>query len=117
MAGENFHFVGQTINVNPISPPPPPSAYGTLTPQAVKQGTSTNETVTIDIEEGENSEANRAVKKRYWTHDEETRLVTDQFLFSLVCNEAGNPIYLICSYFFISYFVGQCLVECFKRPS
>ena len=77
MPGENFHFVGQTMNVNPISPPPPPSAYGTLTPQAVKQGTSTNKMVTIDIEEGENSEANRVIKKRYWTHDEETRLVTD----------------------------------------
>ena len=97
MAGENFHFVGQTMNVNPISPPPPPSAYGTLTPQAVKQGTSTNETVTIDIEEGENSEANRTVKKRYWTHDEETRLViTDQF--------------------FIFLFVGQCFLFFCLQP-
>jgi len=102
MAGENFHFVGQTINVNPISPPPPPSAYGTLTPQAVKQGTSTNETVTIDIEEGENSEANRAVKKRYWTHDEETRLVTDQFFIFLFCRPVfGTILDLFIFFYFI----------------
>lgn len=71
---------GQTMSFNPISSPPPPSAYGTVTSQAVKQGTSAKETVNIDIEEGENSEANRAVKKRYWTHEEEERLViTYQF--------------------------------------
>jgi len=72
------------MSFNPISPPAPPSAHGTVTSQTVKRGTSAKETVNIDIEEGENSEANRAVKKRYWTHDEETRLViTDQFFLFL----------------------------------
>jgi len=97
MQGENFHFVGQTMSFNPISPPAPPSAHGTVTSQTVKRGTSAKETVNIDIEEGENSEANRAVKKRYWTHDEETRLViTDQF--------------------FIFIFVGQCFLFFCLQP-
>jgi hypothetical protein len=93
MQGENFHFVGQTMGFNPISPPPaPPSAYGPVPSQTVKQGTLAKETVNIDIEEGENCEANRVVKKRYWTPEEEERLViTYQFAF----------------YFL---FVGQCLV-------
>ena len=92
MQGENFHFVGQTMSFNPISPPAPPSAHGTVTSQTVKRGTSAKETVNIDIEEGENSEANRAVKKRYWTHDEETRLViTDQFFYFCFC----RPVFFI----------------------
>ncbi|CAD6338251.1 unnamed protein product [Miscanthus lutarioriparius] len=52
----------------------PPSAYGTATSQAVKEGTSTNEMVNIDIDEDDNNEANRPVKKRYWSHEEEERL-------------------------------------------
>jgi hypothetical protein len=75
LQGENFHLVGQAMSFNPISPPPPPSAYGTSTSQAVKQGTSTKETVNIDIDEEDNSEANRPAKKRYWSHEEEERLV------------------------------------------
>ena len=64
------------MSFNPITPPPPPSsAYGTATSQAVKEGTSTNETVNIDIDEDDNNEANRPVKKRYWSHEEEERLV------------------------------------------
>jgi hypothetical protein len=80
--GENFHLVGQSMSFNPMSPPPP-SAYGTPTPQAKKQGTSTNNTVNILIDEDENNDADRAAKcnhKRYWTHEEEERLViTNQF--------------------------------------
>ena len=45
----------------------------------------------IDIEEGENIEANMAVKKRYWTHEEEERLVI---------------IYQFCNLLFL----GHCLV-------
>jgi hypothetical protein len=57
--GENFHYVGQSMSFNPMSPPSP-SVYGTPSP------------------ESENMEANRAAKvnnKRYWTHEEEERLV------------------------------------------
>ena len=68
---ENFHLAGQPMGFNPISPPP--SACGAL--QAVKQGISTKETVNIDIDEDDNNEANRQVKKRYWSHEEEERLV------------------------------------------
>ncbi|KAF0924323.1 hypothetical protein E2562_010018 [Oryza meyeriana var. granulata] len=64
------------MSFNPISPPPPPSAYGTGTPQAVNQGTSTNNTVNIDIDEDDNNGANRPVKKRYWSHEEEERLAS-----------------------------------------
>ena len=36
--------------------------------------------VNIVIDEDENNDANREAKKRYWTHEEEERLViTDQF--------------------------------------
>ncbi|CAD6267541.1 unnamed protein product [Miscanthus lutarioriparius] len=73
--GENFHFVGQTMSLNPISPPPP-SVHATVTSQAVKQGTLAKETVIVDNDEGDNSEANRTVNKRYWTHDEEERLAS-----------------------------------------
>ena len=114
--GENFHLVGHTMTFNPMSPPPPPNAYGTGTSQPVKQGSSINNTVHIDIDKEETNEAKRGGKKRFWTHDEETRLViTDHFFFLFV----GQCLvqYLICSSFFISYFVGQCLVECFKRPN
>lgn len=64
--GENFHFVGQTMGFNPISPPPPPpppSAYGAARSQVVN----------IDIDEEDNSRP--AIRKRYWTHEEEERLV------------------------------------------
>ncbi|XP_066350812.1 glutathione S-transferase T2-like [Miscanthus floridulus] len=89
MQGENFHLVGQAMSFNPISPPPPPppSAYGTETSQAMKQGHSTKETVNIDIEEGDNSEANIVVKKRYWSHEEEERLA------SAWLNASKDPIH------------------------
>jgi hypothetical protein len=63
--GEKFHLVG---------------TYGTPSPQATKQGTSTNKTVNIVIDDDENNDANKKVQKRYWTHEEEERLVSyDQF--------------------------------------
>lgn len=61
------------MSFNPISPPPPPTAYGT--PEAVKHGTSTNDPVNVDIDEDDSNVANRPVKKRYWSHEEEERLV------------------------------------------
>lgn len=86
MQGENFHLVGQAMRFNPISPP---SAYGTGTSKA--QGYSMNDPVNLDIGKEDDSEANRAVKKRYWTNEEEERLV-------------------ITYQFFILHFVGQFLV-------
>jgi hypothetical protein len=74
LQGENFHLIGQTKTFNPISPPAP-SAYGTTTPPTTKQGTSTHKTVNIEINEDDNNDANRTAKKRYWTHEEEERLV------------------------------------------
>lgn len=76
---ENFHLVGQNIFFNPISPPT--SAYGTPSPQATRQGTSTNNIV---IDDDEDNATNKAVNnpmktvplKRYWTHEEEERLVS-----------------------------------------
>ncbi|KAF0887575.1 hypothetical protein E2562_002294 [Oryza meyeriana var. granulata] len=68
--------IHQTMSFNPISPPPLPSAYGTGTPQVVNQGTSTNNTVNIDIDEDDNNGANRPAKKRYWNHEEVERLVS-----------------------------------------
>jgi hypothetical protein len=68
---ENFHLVGQSMSVNPMCSPSP-NVHGTPTPVA-----STN------IEESANLDTNRAAKmnnKRYWTHEEEERLViTVQF--------------------------------------
>jgi hypothetical protein len=52
--------------------PTSPSVYGTPSPEARRQDTPTN------IDESENMEANRAAKvnnKRYWTQEEEERLV------------------------------------------
>jgi hypothetical protein len=68
---ENFHLVGQSIFVNPMCSPSP-SVYGTPTPEATNKGTSAN------IDESANLDTNRAAKmnnKRYWTHEEEERLV------------------------------------------
>jgi hypothetical protein len=66
------------MSFNPISQSPS-SAYGTATPEAAKQGTSTNKSVNIDADEVDNNEANRPAKKRYWTPEEEERLVfTDE---------------------------------------
>jgi hypothetical protein len=94
MHGENFHLVGHAMSFNPISPPappPPPGGYRTGSSHVVNQSTSMKETMNIDIEEGENIEANMAVKKRYWTHEEEERLVI---------------IYQFCNLLFL----GHCLV-------
>jgi hypothetical protein len=60
--GENFHLVGQNLSFNPMSTPPPQA----------------NPIVNIEEDEDENSGANVAGKvnqKRYWTHEEEERLV------------------------------------------
>lgn len=99
--GENFHLVGQNMSFNPMSSP-------------TSQDTAKN-VVNIDIDEPENSDANRGAKKgqertmRYWTHEEEERLVLtvhccflDHCLFFCTCFNAH-----------IDYFVGKCLVECF----
>lgn len=64
--GENFHFVGFTQNFNPTSPPPQPPCFKQSGPK---------EKVTEDVVGDEGVEASMAVKKRYWTHDEEVRLV------------------------------------------
>jgi hypothetical protein len=78
--GENFHLVGNNMAFNPISSPPAASTYGTPSPQATKQGTSTNKTVNIVIDDDENNDAIKKVQKRYWTHEEEEQLVSsDQF--------------------------------------
>jgi hypothetical protein len=78
--GEDFHFVGQNMTFNPVSPPPAATAYGTPSPQGMRQDTSTNKPVTIVVDEDENNDASKSVKKRFWTHDEEERLViTHQF--------------------------------------
>lgn len=90
-----FHFVGQTMPFNPISPRPP-SAYGTPTPEAMKQGTSVN----IEIDKDDNNDANRTAKKRYWTHEEEERLV--MIVLSTFC----RPVFGFSTDLFIfSYFV------------
>jgi hypothetical protein len=74
--GEKFHLVGTYGTPSP----PAGSTYGTPSPQATKQGTSTNKTVNIVIDDDENNDANKKVQKRYWTHEEEERLVSyDQF--------------------------------------
>jgi hypothetical protein len=72
------------MGFNPISSPPPPNAYGTATSQAVKQATSTKETMNIDIDEKDNSEANRPAKKRYWSHKEEEGNHLSVFLFCIL---------------------------------
>jgi hypothetical protein len=88
-----------------FNPPPPPSAYGTATPQAVKQGTSTNETVNIYIDEVDNNEANRPGKKRYWTYEDEERLViTDPFSYFAFYRPVLGTI-LVFLHFLILYFV------------
>ncbi|CAN6338040.1 unnamed protein product [Urochloa humidicola] len=52
--GENSHLVGVARSMNPPSPAPTPPGR-----------------VTIDIDDG--VEANKGVKKRFWSHDEEVR--------------------------------------------
>lgn len=58
--GENFYFVGASNNFSPPSPAPTPYA---------------NERASIDLDEDDGVEASRSVKKRYWSHEEEVRLV------------------------------------------
>jgi len=62
--GENSHFVGATNNFQPPSPAP-------AAPYA-------NERASIDLDEDDGVEASKSVKKRYWSHDEEVRLVITQ---------------------------------------
>jgi hypothetical protein len=66
--GENSHFVGFTHNLRPPSPAPQPKDKGTRT-----------KTVNINIDDDEGVEANKSVKKRFWTPDEEVRLVILSF--------------------------------------
>jgi hypothetical protein len=90
--GENFHLVGHTMPFNPISPlaptpsaygpAPTPSAYGPAPPQTKKQRTSNN-TVNIEIDENDNNDENRTAKKRYWTPEEEERLVSNDLFYIL----------------------------------
>ncbi|AQK40673.1 hypothetical protein ZEAMMB73_Zm00001d024110 [Zea mays] len=68
--GENFHFVGLTQNFN-TSLPPPPSAKRTQKPSKLAK-----ETIQIDGDGDAATEESKVVKKRYWTHDEEVRLVS-----------------------------------------
>ena len=100
--GENFYLVGHTMTFNPMSPPPPPNAYGTGTSQPVKQGSSINNTVHIDINKDETNEAKRGGKKRFWTHDEETRLViTDHFFFPFCRPVFGTILDLFIFFYFV----------------
>ena len=61
--GENSHYVGATNNLHPPSPAPEPHPNGRAS---------------IDLDEEDGVEASRSVKKRYWSHDEEVRLVITQ---------------------------------------
>jgi hypothetical protein len=65
---ENFHFVGLTRNLN-TSPPPLPSAKRTPKPSRLGK-----ETIDIDANGDTDSEETKAVKKRYWSDEEEVRL-------------------------------------------
>jgi hypothetical protein len=67
--GQNFHIVGLAQNFN-TSPPPPPSVTRTPKPSRLDK-----ETIDIDDDGHTGSEETRTVKKRYWTHEEEVRLV------------------------------------------
>jgi hypothetical protein len=67
--GENFQFVGLTQNFD-TSPLPAPSAKRTPKPPRLAK-----ETIEIDGDGDAATEETKAVKKRYWTHDEEVRLV------------------------------------------
>ncbi|KAL5669838.1 hypothetical protein ACJX0J_022059, partial [Zea mays] len=70
--GENFHFVGLTQNFNTsLPPPPPPNAKRTQKPSRLAKGT-----IQIDGDGDATTEESKAVKKRYWTHDEEVRLAS-----------------------------------------
>jgi len=71
--GENFHLVGQPMSFNPVSQSPPP-------PQHV----NSTKPVSIDIDEDDNNGANRPVQKRYWSHEEEERLVISFLIFHFV---------------------------------
>jgi hypothetical protein len=89
------------MSFNPISQSPPPSAYGT--PQSVKQGTSTKETVNIDMDEDDNNGANRPIKKRYWSHEEEERLVISFLIFHFVF--CRHVLGTILDFFIFFYFI------------
>jgi hypothetical protein len=78
--GENFHFVGLTQNFN-TSLPPPPSAKRTQKPSKLAK-----ETIQIDGDGDAATEESKVVKKRYWTHDEEVRLVINLFKPSHIYN-------------------------------
>jgi hypothetical protein len=56
--GENSYFVGVAKSMNPPSPATTPTGR-----------------VSIDIDVDDGAEASRGVKKRFWSHDEEVRLV------------------------------------------
>ena len=80
--GENFHFVGLTQNFNTSPPPPPPpNAKRTQKPSRLAKGT-----IQIDGDGDATTEESKAVKKRYWTHDEEVRLVINLFKPSHIYN-------------------------------
>jgi hypothetical protein len=115
--GENFHLVGQTMSFNLISQSPS-SAYGTATPEAAKQGTSTNEPVNIDANQVDNNEANRQrrkdighlKRKRDWYS---LMKLTNCFLNLHFIGHCLVQNLFLFLHFLILYFVGQFLVECF----
>lgn len=78
--GENFQFVGLTQNFD-TSPLPAPSANRTPKPPRLAK-----ETIEIDGDGDAATEETKAVKKRYWTHDEEVRLA------SAWLNSSNDPI-------------------------
>jgi hypothetical protein len=64
--GENFHFVGLTHNFYTSRLP----AKRTPKPPRLAK-----ETIEIDGDGDAATEETKAVEKRYWTHDEEVRLI------------------------------------------
>jgi hypothetical protein len=65
--GENFHFIGQNMAFNPISPPNSASSYGTPSPQSTEQAMQQETSTTKPMKQ-------RSL--RYWTHEEEERLAS-----------------------------------------
>ena len=100
--GENFHFIGHSNNQSPPSPAPPPYTTGTPTE---------NDSIELDDGGGAGGVASRQVKKRFWTHDEEVKLVITQlpwftynlFKLDLMIDQFVNSF----------FFVGKCLAEHF----
>jgi hypothetical protein len=99
-SGENSHFVGSASNLSPPSPAPQPNDKGTR-----------SKTVNINIDDDDGVEANKSVKKRYWTNDEEVRLAILSFYNYVDVVFAGQRSrFVLILPFFVA---GKCLAEYF----